>query len=193
MFCCSKKVNPLPDATRALISMAQSSYPVTLEALCLRLVRHIPIPETSRDDVDRFVGRVITEHRDKHADTVRKYEYQFSEYRKTLRNLTEMYDKLATTVEDLMKRAAPRDVIMDELCAKDTLIQDLRSEIDRLIDDEKANRTCKVCAEDMPSDKAYANRCGHILCWSCWRKLEGSNSFCPFCRDIVVCTHRVFL
>jgi hypothetical protein len=165
--------------------------PMTLEDLCRSLVSNIPIPGNSREKVDRFVERVISGHRNTHSVAIVKIEQQLSERTQTLKTLTDLFRKLEDTVKAIQSEK-PHDVIslLEECKAKDQVIESLTAELSRRID---ADKTCKVCAEDMSDDKTYANRCGHILCKDCWSRLQRTNSYCPLCRDVVVYTHRVYL
>ena len=173
MFCLTQKVRPLDRASRVLISMAEDEYgyftPVSLEELCHTLVNQIPVPDESITQVHRFVESVIARNRETHARTL---EMQ-------LADLTEKYKQLAAKVEELPCDEAKKDATIKRL--------------EEVLECRDGKKICKVCASDMPDDKIYANRCGHILCMDCWTRLKRSNAYCPYCRDVVVYIHRIYL
>jgi len=168
MFCFAQKVRPLDRASRVLISMAEDEYgyfnPVSLEELCRTLVNQIAVPDESITQVHRFVETVIA----RHAQTL---EMKLAESGRHLDDLTKKYKELAAKVDGLQ---------MPCVACHDATIK-------------RRKKVCKVCANDMPDEKIYANRCGHILCMDCWTRLKKSNAYCPICRDVVVYIHRIYL
>jgi len=178
MFCFAQKVRPLDRASRVLISMAEDEYgyfnPVSLEELCRTLVNQIAVPDESITQVHRFVETVIA----RHAQTL---EMKLAESSRHLDDLTKKYKELAAKVDGLQMPCNDECV---ECHKKDATIKRL---------DERRKKVCKVCANDMPDEKIYANRCGHILCMDCWTRLKKSNAYCPMCRDVVVYIHRIYL
>ena len=183
MFCLSQKVRPLDRASRMLISMAEDQYgyfsPVSLEDLCRALVSQITIPDESFVHVHGFMETVISRNRETHSQALEMLEFQLEERSRYLDDLTEKYNELAAKVEAMR-------LPCDE---KDATIERLEAALER----RDGKKICKVCADEMPSDKIYVNRCGHILCKDCWSRLKRSNAYCPFCRDVIVYTHRVYL
>jgi hypothetical protein len=165
---------------QVLVAMAESDRVTKLEDLCRQLVRHVAIPERFREKVDEFVESVIADHHERRLLDIQMLEIRISEQSETLDRLTKTYKQLVVTLEGI--KAPSCDGLLRAKCdAKDVLIKELTSHI------------CKVCAKDMPCDKTYANRCGHVLCQGCWNRLEWTNGVCPFCRDVVVRTHRIYL
>ena len=89
------------------------------------------------------------------------------------------------------KNDIQNDVLINQIIKKmkdKTFVKKLEDK-NIVINDESYNKnvvTCKICFSDTndPNVKIESGKCGHLVCITCWKKLEDKNgvAICPFCK-----------